>query len=358
MNNTTFLVRRDNLSECRFDEGGAPPDLESGDVLLKVDKFAFTANNITYAETGYQLGYWKFFAAPEGWGVVPVWGFADVVASRYDLIAPGERLYGYLPMASHMVLRPDRIRDGNLMDATPHRQELPAAYNHYLRVGHRDYDPGHEDLQALLRPLFVTSFLIEDFLADNGFFGADTVLIASASSKTAMALAHLLHAKHRGRVRVIGLTSASNAAFVNGLGCYDQTIPYEAVATLPQRPTVLVDMAGSGAVRRAVHTHLGDNLTYSCAVGLSHRDMTPGGKDLPGVRPKFFFAPDRMKKRNEDWGRGGIDARVAEAWSGFVPKARDWLVVSHGRGKDAVEAVYRQTLDGKVAPDQAHMLSL
>jgi hypothetical protein len=100
---TTFQVARDDLSKTRF--VSAPVGaLQPGEVLLKIDSFAFTANNITYAETGVVLKYWQFFPAPEGWGVIPVWGFADVVESRHEALTPGERLYGYWPMATHAVL--------------------------------------------------------------------------------------------------------------------------------------------------------------------------------------------------------------------------------------------------------------
>jgi hypothetical protein len=40
-----------------------------GDILMKVEQFAFTANNMTYALMGGATGwYWYFFPAPRGWG--------------------------------------------------------------------------------------------------------------------------------------------------------------------------------------------------------------------------------------------------------------------------------------------------
>src|SRR5216117_3328653 len=69
------------------------------------------------------------------------------------------------------------------------------------------------DYQALLRPLFMLSFLVDDFLAENEFYGAKSVMLYSASSKTAYGLAHLLHARGNG-IKVIGLTSAGNTGFV------------------------------------------------------------------------------------------------------------------------------------------------
>ena len=62
-----------------------------GDVLLSVEQFAFTANNMTYALIGASTGwYWDFFPAARGWGRIPVWGFGKVVASEVSDVEIGE----------------------------------------------------------------------------------------------------------------------------------------------------------------------------------------------------------------------------------------------------------------------------
>lgn len=356
----TFEVNKQEIGRTRFAESVCRlQDIGPGQVLLKVDTFAFTANNITYAELGDRLAYWKFFpASAADWGTIPVWGFADVIASNHDSIAVDERLFGFLPMATHLVAQPVKVTDNAFVDGTAHRSELPPAYNHYMRVtSDPDFSPRFEPVQSLLRPLFITSFLIDDFLAEENFFGAGSVILSSASGKTAMGLAHLLH--RHGRVKVIGLTSEGNRAFVEGLGIYDLVVTYDRLASLPSEETaVYVDFAGSGELRRAIHEQYGDNLKYSCAVGMSHRQGNPPGKGLPGPKPVFFFAPDRIVKRNKDWGRGGIDMRLGNAWRDFLPAAESWLTIVHGSGRESVEAVYRATLDGRVKPSEGHVLSL
>lgn len=356
VNVTAFVVDKSDLQRPKF-ANGQHAAIDPGQILVKVDRFAFTANNITYAELGERLAYWQFYPTEDSnFGNIPVWGFGDVAESRHEAFQPGERIYGFLPMATHVVLRPDRISPSSFIETSPHRTKLPPAYNLYMRCAR---DPLHqeryEDLQALLRPLFITSFLIDDFLAEENFFGAKAVVLSSASAKTAFGLAHLLH--KRGAVEVIGLTSAGNAAFVKGLGCYDRVVAYDAIAGLPKQPAVYVDFAGSAPVRVAVHEHYGDDLKYSCAVGMSHREMNPPGKGLPGAKPIFFFAPDRLKKRAQDWTHQGLQQRVADAWHDFVPLAAQWLQVSRGN-RMAVEQIYAATLAGKVKPNQGHMLSL
>lgn len=351
----SFVVAREDLRRNKL--ATEKLEVHPGEVLLKVDSFAFTANNITYAELGELLRYWEFYPAPQGWGNIPVWGFADVIESRHDALKAGERLWGYWPMATHAVLRPKRVSEASLSEGSAHREKLPAAYNIYHRTtGDPAYQARYEDLQSLLRPLFVTAFLIDDFLAEEKFFGAKSALLSSASSKTAFSLAHQL--RRRGGVAVVGLTSGGNKAFVSNLGCYDRVLAYEEISGLPQEPALFVDMAGSGKIRKAVHGHFGDNLKYSCAVGLSHRDSHPPGRGLPGAKPVFFFAPERGRKRREDWGGEGFTARFGEAWRAFLPMAGRALKVTRGRGPAAVENVYIATLEGKVPPDRGNILSL
>jgi hypothetical protein len=355
---TDFIVSRADLRKGKF---AAEPlaALQDGEVLLKVESFAFTANNITYAELGETLHYWDFYPAPEGWGIIPVWGFAQVAESRHEAIKHGERLFGYWPMGTHAVLRPERVSDGALFDSSPHRQKLAAAYNNYFRTsGDPAYDPRYEDLQSLLRPLFITSFLIDDFLAGEKFFGAKSALLSSASSKTAFSLAHQLKRHGLADLEVVGLTSEANRAFVAGLGCYDRVLAYEKIHELQKKPVLLVDMAGSGKVRKAVHEHFAGALKYSCAVGMSHRDPHPPGSGMPGAKPVFFFAPEQGRKRREEWGAEGFAARFGEAWRAFLPFAERALKVTRANGPAAVKEAYLATLEGKVPPDRGNILSL
>ena len=106
MNATDFIVARDDLQHCKFIETTILDATELPDeaLLVRVDRFAFTANNITYAVLGDELKYWELFPAPEGFGNIPVWGFGEVIASRHQGIAIGERLFGYFPMATHLII--------------------------------------------------------------------------------------------------------------------------------------------------------------------------------------------------------------------------------------------------------------
>lgn len=361
-----FLVRRDDLHVTRV-RSSSVIEVDEGDVLLHVDHFALTANNVTYAAFGDAMSYWDFFPSGEaGWGRVPVWGFGTVIESRVEGVAVGERFYGYFPMSTHLRVTPAKVGRSGFVDASPHRAPLHALYNQYVRNATDPlHDERHEAIQALLRPLFITSFVIDDFLADNAFFGAHAVMLSSASSKTAYGLAWQLSLRPDGP-DLIGLTSPGNVAFVEGLGCYDRVVPYDAIASLPSGvPVVYVDFAGDRALRATLHRHFGDAMRHSAAVGSSHWDAerpTDDGQPLPGAKPTFFFAPAQIRKRSAEWGADGFQQRFASAWHAFVERvvdpAKPWMKIVEEQGPEAVERVYLGFVDGRARPDEGRIMSL
>ena len=332
------------------------PELVQGQALVRVDRVGMTANNVTYAVFGDAMHYWDFFPAEPPWGRVPLWGFGEVEASTVAEVAVGTRVYGYFPTSSHLVVQPDRVTPRGFRDASPHRQHLPSPYNGLTTTTHDPaYDAAREDLQVLYRPLFMTSFMLADFLADNAFFGATTVVLSSASSKTSYGAAFLV----QGKVRTIGLTSPGNLAFTQGLGCYDEVLTYDRVTSLGKDKTVYVDVAGDAVLRRTVHEHLGDELVHSAVVGAAHHDAAPdSGGLLPGARPTFFFAPDQIRKRYDDWGPDGVEDAHAEAWKRFVPIVEGWVDVVVSSGAEGLRADWLETLAGATRPRIGHVLQL
>jgi hypothetical protein len=355
-----FVVRRDHLATAAIRALPASP-LAAEQIRLAIDRFAFTANNITYATTGDSLGYWGFYPADDGWGRVPVWGFATVAESRQPQVDVGETFWGYYPMATEVVLTPARVSQGGFVEGAAHRTALPDIYNRYARCR---VDPWHvaggEDLEALLRPLFATSWLLDDFLADNAFFGADTLLLSSASSKTAYGTAFQL-AKRAG-IEVVGLTSARHRGFCASLGCYHRVVGYDELHEIDSGSAcAYVDFAGDAAVRASVHARFA-NLEYDCSVGATHLDDIGSSKGVPGPRPQFFFAPSQAGKRMEQWGAAVLTERLVGDWRAFrarvVQTPDPWLVVSHHFGPDAARAIYAQVLAGRGDPRVGYILSL
>lgn len=342
MSHWDVLVARDDLSKVELRHAADKAPLAEGEVRLEVERFALTANNITYGAMGDAFGYWKFFPAEGGWGRIPVWGFARVVESNTPDAPVGLRLFGYLPMSSHMTARLKKGR-GGYVDTSAHRAELPPTYNAYSEAPEDALD----DHRALLRPLFMTSWLLDDFLAEDA--GLKALVLSSASSKTAMGLAWF--ARRRG-VEVVGLTSPANAKVLEGLGLYDRVVPYAQAAQLKAAtPAAYVDFAGDPKVTFDVHTALGEGLTRSVIVGGTHWQADRAPRALPGPTPALFFAPDQIRKRAAEWGPEVLDERFTKALREFAGAA-SWLKLKRLSGPDALLAAYAEVLEGRARPDE------
>jgi hypothetical protein len=347
----TVQILRNELTQSRIVERELAP-LAPGAVRLKIETFSVTANNVTYAVVGDAFGYWNFFPGEGEWGVVPMWGHAVVEASNHPDIAVGERVYGYLPMASQLDVLPANITPGGFLDSVAHRQPMSPIYNQYSRLaGDPEHDPAREGERMIFGPLFKTGFLIESFMRREGWFGAEALVCTSASSKTAMATASVARDKSP-QIRRIGLTSAGNVEFVRAGGFYDDVLGYDDVASLPQLASVSVDFAGNAGFLHAIHTALGDNLKYSCTVGATHvgegfgRDNGP----IPGPQPVLFFAPTHAVAAIEELGPKGFGAAVAASWGRFLSDASGTVKIDARNGLEAAREAFAATLAGKVDP--------
>ncbi|MEK7423738.1 MAG: DUF2855 family protein [Actinomycetota bacterium] len=322
--------------------------LQSGEVLASVDRFAITANNATYANLGDTAGYWQFFpACAHSWGIVPAWGYITVTASEHPGVSIGDRFYGFVPMASHVVIAPSRIRPTGLVDAAGHRATLPAVYNFYANVATSVDDD--DLLWPVLAPVFMLSFLINEELAET-VDPTMRVLITSASAKAAIGTAYLLHARG---VRTIGATSTTNHAFCARLSCYDHVVPYGDIAGIDRRPTVLVDIAGNPAHRTAIEQTLGPALQRTIAAGLTHAAPN-SGVNLDDL----FSAPAHIVKLSRRWGRDEFDQRTTAALISFVAAAAAWLEIITVTDPDRIRTALHEAAVGTAAPHQATLATL
>jgi hypothetical protein len=355
--NVRFEISRTDYTKTRFLETPTSA-LGDGEVRFAVERFALTANTTTYALVGDMLGYWDFFPTDEGWGRVPAIGWGRIVESAHPDVSTGGLYFGWFPMSRTIDMTVSGLPDG-VRDDGKHRAAHAPVYRTYTAT---EFDPFHEpgedaeNRHALLRGLFITGFLADDFFADSGYYGASRVIVMSASSKTAISFAQRAALRD---VEVVGLTSTRNAGFVRSLGCYACVLEYDAIASLPADiDTVLIDMAGNATVLARVHDHLGARLRYSMTVGMSHAGAAPHAPPTKGPTPELFFAPGQIEKRIESWGIDGYRERVNGALREFVGASRDWLEVTRSSGPQAAENIWLDTLAGKVAPSVGHIVSV
>jgi len=352
-----FEVNRQNFRDTRVSDP-APPALEPGQVRLDIERFAVTTNNITYAVAGDMLDYWGFFPAEQPWGRIPGIGLGSVIESANPNIAVGGRYFGFYPMAAQHILTAEARGADALRDIGPHRANHAVTYTDFRNVeADHTFDPHRVDEYLLLWGMFMTSFLVDDKLGDTDFSGAAQTLVTSASSKTSISLASCLAA--RPGHRSVGLTSQRNRVFVEGLDLYDHVLTYDEVDQLdPSVPSGVVDMAGNATVRSAIHTHFGESLKFSTAVGMTHWDAAPATEPLPGPTPEFFFAPGQRAKRVEEWGAQELDGRIDKAFRNLVAGSDHWLTVEHRLGPAGIEATYRDLLEGRANPAHGFVCSM
>lgn len=358
---TSFQARRADLATTRAFTA-PPPPLEDGQARLAVDRFALTANNVTYAVFGEAMAYWSAFPVEPGdgggeWGNPPVWGFAEVTETRCADLAAGDRFYGYLPAATDLVVEPGAVDPGGFDDALAGRQPPSSWYRRYAKTtGDPAYDAAREGQQSLFWPLFTTAYLLDDLLADTAELAAASVVLSGASAKTALATAYF--ASRRG-AEVVGLTSPGHAGFCESLGVYDRVVTYGAIDALETGDAAFVDIAGSAVVRGEVHRRLGERLVYSALVGAadwSHVFADAG--ELPGPAPAFFFVPNRIDERRGDWGAEAFDARLAGAWRGFVAWSDGWLRLQAVDGPEAVAETFARVREGDVSPEVGYVCTM
>ncbi|GAB3463719.1 DUF2855 family protein [Actinophytocola sediminis] len=342
-----LLVRRDDLSTTEV-RPSSPDPLAPGEVRLAVERFGISALTATYARFGESpLQFMNVFAAPDGLGRVPVWGFARVEESRAEQVPVGSRYFGWLPMSTHHTVTPEAV-DGGFVDATPGRGFAHDWYRTFELAPPDELD----DRRALIHPLFPASFNLAEFL---GAQQAKSVLLTSASSKTAIGLAHLLST--RDGVRTIGATASTNKAFVDALGLYDSVVSYDDLADAPiTGATVFVDFTNSLERLDEVYRHFANYLSATVLVGFTHPRSSFEPPTLDNPVPELFFTPAVEQQLIAEQGLANYRRRYAEAETSFLASTTAWLTVQRGNGPQAIADAYRTALAGKQPPDVAEVL--
>lgn len=352
-------IRKDDLRVARVVDV-ASAALAEGAARLRLDLFALTANNITYAAMGAgTLGYWDFFPGPEGWGRPPVWGFATIVQSKSPGVDEGARMYGYFPISETLDVIPTKVAPHGFMDSTPHRRAKATVYNQYSNtIADPVYDGAYEPEQTLFRPLYATGWWAADCV-HHGQPSPRTVVISSGSSKTALATAHQL--RRLGGAEIVALTSARNEAYVGDTGLYHRTFTYEAVgAVRTEAPAVYLDFLGRDTLTAAVHRTLGASLVRSILIGATDWDSKPGGvlppvTALEGPKPEFFFVPTYAATRIKS--DGELGSAMQRDLRAFYPVSRAFVTARRVAGIEGILESWARLAAGTMPPREGLVLS-
>lgn len=342
-----LLVGRDAFAHRQLVQGPSPEAIQLApeQVLLRVDRFVLSTNNLTYAALGDSYGFWKLFDAPAPFGRVPAWGYAEVVRTAHPDIAVGRRFFGFVPMSSHVVLTAASVSSG-IVDITPSRRGVNRAYNYYADAPHRD--ALQEDREAILRPLALLGFVLKASLIDEAFYGAATVVVSSASSKTAIAFGQMLGAADVRRT--VGLTSARNRAFVKRVGAFDEVLGYDEIGALDGRGgAVFMDFAGAPGLAARVRAALGTRLLKSLNLGGTH--WAPAGTPGSELRdPIRFSGPDHIQRRVAAWGGATFSDRFEAEFAPVSRAARQWMALRYAAGPNQLVEQYDRLVAGDFDP--------
>lgn len=342
MSSWDLEVSRADLSVIRVVSGTQP--LGEGEVLLAVERLAVTANILTYASLGDELGYWRLFPAAPGWGRIPAWGHAVVVGSRRPDFDLGARYFGMFPMSSHVAAKPRRTRHG-FADDEPSRRSLSAVYNQY-------FDTGRQTLvamenAALFRPLIVASFVLDAYLREVAFFGARQVVVTSASSKTALGLAMLLE----GVIPTVGATSSDRLDFVEKAGVYALVCAYGNPGAIDrEKKTLIVDFAGDDQLLATLRTEIGTSVARVCRVGGTHWRAATWQVSAPDV--EVFFAPAHIERLVGEWGAARFEDQLTHALDEFAEASSGWFSRTYADGREGLSQAYRDLIARKIDPSQ------
>jgi hypothetical protein len=349
------LFRRDDLaaSEIRVP---VLADLQPGEVRLAIEKFGLTTNNVSYARfgDGEHVPFWNAFPGPPELGRVPIWSFVRVTESRHADIPVGGRYFGYVPMASHHTAQAE-VSPRGFMDTSAQRRFLHPWYLTFQRVGEPDR---LDDFRALMRPVFPASFNLANLVERQAALGAKSLIITSASCRTAIGMADELLARRTG-IATAAITSAANKAFVESLGIYDEVNTYDAIklATVPS-PAVFIDFTGAAQVQQTVYQYFAPSLSYSALIGFTHPgadDLAPPG--LPDPQPEPFFTPVVEDQAIAEEGAERYYSRYHESETRFLRRMACWLDIRPGQGPAEVADAFRCLVAGDQAPDVGRILT-
>lgn len=346
-----FKVDDLSISEVR----SAPvAELRDGEVRLAVERFGLSTNNVTYARLGDSImPYWKAFPAPEGYGRVPVWGFAEVQESRHPEIAEGTRVYGFLPTSSHVVVAARKTPDG-FDDAGTDRDFMHPWYRRYVEVAERT--PVDSQI-ALFRPLFPAAFTFDEFLVRNDYFGAGTVVITSASTKTAVALASLL--AKRPRIATLAVTSPENVGWVEGLDRYDAVTSYEALSPAQvDGAVVYADFTGALPRLSLVYSRLRGALVHTALIGYTNPGAQILWPQLSDPDPAVFFCPEHEDQAVAEEGRDAYFSRYLTAERNMIESSAGWLALREHQGPEAAAEVFTALSKGNQPPNVGHVITV
>lgn len=381
------------------------PPLAANSVRVRTSLVSLTANNLTYARFGDLYGWWQAFPVPSNlplpyndatkYGIVPVWGYGEILESKLDALKLGTLMYGYWPASNVPVdleLEPMEP-EGHWYDRTEHRRALWSIYHRYqaqepsLRLDRLSQMELEEQAWlTIFRPVWECGFAIDRFLFGEvpvhplGKNGGDwtakdadlrraVVVSLSASGKTARAFNDACLNNDRHVLGFLAITSRVDGTLLptktsipTKTVSYDQATSSDTMAFITsKRPDkiVIVDFGGRGdsltSLILAVRNHSAAKLVIigcggDARVKTSEEDL---GRYLETLRLPERIQMNTSAVRDQAIEKVGAEkywSIIDEGWNGFVGRGNmRGLKLELRDGVDAFEGGWRRLCEGGAA---------
>lgn len=374
------------------------PPLAPNNVRLQTRLFSMTANNITYARMGSFAHWWDAFPVPSflptpyndstKYGIVPVWGYAEVISSHIECLKEGDVFYGFWPSSSlpiDLQLEPTKPA-GHFIDTTPSRQSMWSYYHRYILAPETiDLTSPELAAQTVFKPLFDCAHALNTYVlgqhaihpsprtANSPWPHADlsstAIISLSASGKTALALTDaVLNSRKPGSepLGFLAITSTPTLTLPTPITSpiktktltYASALSTESASFLKSLPSTLtkiliIDFGGRASSLPSLLSHLRSHTPY-LELGVIGVGSSPDTED---VLAALASVPERVQMNTsevrevvvEAIGAGEYFDGVREAWEGFCERGGcEGVEVGVGRGVEELGRGWERLCGGKV----------
>jgi len=341
------------------------PDLGQGEVLLRVDKFAFSHMALGYLMKGFTRtfgAYHNFYKCQEeNLYRSACWGFMTVMESTHPKVAVGTRLYGLVPPARYQVqpvggtIPPGKKGEPAMVELA--MEEIPFNLRRFQEMEVSEgLEPHLEDWIVATKEIYTMAYYMdEQLLVDTGMISC--VLISCASAKTALALAFCL--RMRDMRYVFGLTSKEHLEFARSTDLYHEVFTYDDVDSLPNTHTVVyMDFKCDGELRQQITLRMGTNLMYNMVIGPAVFQKKMKDQVFEKRAREVLFDESSWRERRRmvaEVTKTGRNEKLKHSYQAFIDRMKKIIAVKHVKSVDGFAAMYDSLYSNAASPSDVHV---
>ena len=392
----SFVSKKDSLKKLELlqtETDGASSTEAAPAVSFKIVKGSMTANNKFYWSFGEKppFSFNKCYPinaktsklienhelSAEGYVHPVVWGIAEVTSTTIEGVEVGSQYMAMLPIGESVSFAKAEVQgDGNIVVDRP---STFAAYNNFVKIDTDNAMASSEysDLALACMPGIVTGYGLYFRMLQYNCYGADNIVVTSASSKVALAMALYMKNDSDKKFKdkkIIGYTSSSNIEFCKRTGLYDTVLSYDEV--LPSQEYVMIDIAGRGNVYTKNEKESGVDILKLLVIGnssgtdnkkatfstFSYFAMIKMGLAMCGLpawvhswmKPtqELYLIWEDNSVMEKEWGKEKYKKIQKDISFTFCKSAKEWMKVRLAMTEEEIMNAFEDILAGTVPPSE------